>query len=159
MQKVLFVIPKEMMENGIYSNYIKIMQKMNYEVQIITDFKQEIKINFQRYLINISNNLFSLTNFIAYKKIKRIIKNNNFEIIICYGQIYGILSRLVKDTKTQIIYIVDEFSSNKLICKIEKWEEAYEEKSNRDCVCSRSSGGSRRGSGMALPWKQYKRGR
>ena len=120
MQKVLFVIPKEMMENGIYSNYIKIMQKMNYEVQIITDFKQEIKINFQRYLINISNNLFSLTNFIAYKKIKRIIKNNNFEIIICYGQIYGILSRLVKDTKTQIIYIVDEFSSNKLICKIEK---------------------------------------
>ena len=65
----------------------------------------------------------------------------------------------VRKQKTKCDTIELTWESRKLICKIEKWEEAYEEKSNRDCVCSRSAGGSRRGSGMAFPWKQYKRGR
>ena len=65
----------------------------------------------------------------------------------------------VRKQKTKCDTIELTWESRKLICKIEKWEEAYEEKSNRDCVCSRSAGGSRRGSDMAFPWKRYKRGR
>ena len=65
----------------------------------------------------------------------------------------------VRKQKTKCDTIELTWESRKLICKIEKWEEAYEEKNNRDCVRSRSAGGSRRGSDMAFPWKQYKRGR
>ena len=119
MQKVLFVIPKEMIYDNVYYNYVKIMQKMNYEVQIITDSFEDLEKNCKKYKVCISNKLLSLINFIAYKKIKKIIKQNDYKIIICYGQIYGILSRIANNSKAKIIYTVDEFSHNKLICKIE----------------------------------------
>ena len=40
----------------------------------------------------------------------------------------------VRKQKTKCDTIELTWESRKLICKIEKWEEAYEEKSHRDCV-------------------------
>ena len=83
MKKALF-IENTSPDNNLGQIYIETLKKSGYKVDII---------NNQNNKLEFTKRLFTLKNLKTYKKLKNIIKQNNYEIIHCNNFICGVLTR------------------------------------------------------------------
>jgi glycosyltransferase involved in cell wall biosynthesis len=93
--------------------------------------------NVDVYNIKFYRNIFSFKNITAYKQIKKLIANNNYELIHCHSPIGGVVTRLAakkhRKNGTCVIYTVHGFHFYKgapilnwlLYYPIEKWLSKY----------------------------------
>ena len=123
MKKALQVASVASMIDQFNMANIDVLQKMGYKVDVAANFEfgntssQERTNEFRKELkkkeIRVFNLLFdrkiiSRSNIKAYKELKRIINENNYEIIHCHSPIGGVITRLAarksRRNNTKIIY-------------------------------------------------------
>ncbi|MFS0596017.1 glycosyltransferase family 4 protein [Peribacillus frigoritolerans] len=110
----------------------------NTSKERVNEFKSELqKKNIILNEVNINRNPFNKSNISAYKKIKKLIEKNSFEIIHCHTPVAAMLVRLaarkVRKKGTRILYTAHGFHFYKgapimnwlLYYPIEKWLSKY----------------------------------
>ena len=113
MKKVLFVATVNRHIIGCHLPYLKWFKDQGYEVHVASRGTEKIEycdkhfdIPFERFPLQISN-------IKAYKELKKIIKNNNYNIIHCHTPVGGVLARLaaIKARKkgTKVLYTAHGF--------------------------------------------------
>lgn len=117
MKKVLFtatVVKTHI--NVFHLPYLKWFKEHGYEVHVAAknDFISEpcIISNCDKYYdINFTRFPFSKANIKAYKQLKKLIQENNYEIIHCHTPVAGVLTRLAarKNKNTTVIYTAHGF--------------------------------------------------
>jgi len=82
-------------------NDIKLLTQLGYQVSVATNFngfeylKEKLKIyNTINYQINFSRCPLSLKNIKAYKQLKQIMKDNNFNLVHCHSPMGSVIARL-----------------------------------------------------------------
>lgn len=102
--------------NVFHLPYLKWFKEQGYEVHVAAknDFINEPCIipNCDKYYdVKFARFPFSKTNIKAYKKLKKLIQENNYEIIHCHTPVSGVLTRLAaRDNKnTTVIYTAHGF--------------------------------------------------
>ena len=116
-QKVLFtatVVKTHI--NVFHLPYLKWFKKRGYEVHVAAknDFINEPCIipNCDKYYdVKFARFPFSKTNIKAYKQLKKLIQENNYEIIHCHTPVSGVLTRFAarKNKNTTVIYTAHGF--------------------------------------------------
>lgn len=116
-QKVLFtatVVKTHI--NVFHLPYLKWFKEQGYEVHVVAknDFINEpciIPNCDQYYDINFTRFPFSKANIKAYKQLKKLIQENNYEIIHCHTPVAGVLTRLAArdNQNTTVIYTAHGF--------------------------------------------------
>lgn len=117
MKKVLFtatVVKTHI--NVFHLPYLKWFKEQGYEVHVAAknDFINEPCIipNCDKYYdINFTRFPFSKANIKAYKQLKKLIQENNYEIIHCHTPVAGVLTRLAarKNKNTTVMYTAHGF--------------------------------------------------
>ena len=119
MKKVLLVATVQSHIAQFHNSLIKMLKENGYHVDIAAkdnlNEKNGLSINNadKIYNINFSRSPFNFINIKAYKDLKKIILNNEYDIIHCNTPMGGILTRLVKKNnkkvKSKIIYTAHGF--------------------------------------------------
>lgn len=120
MKKALFVATNTRFFTNFETSDIKILQKSGYEVHTASNvniinssnsFEKLNSIGVIQHQMDCVRSPFSLSNIKAYKQLKKILKNENFELIHCHTPVGGILARLAakKYKNTKIIYTAHGF--------------------------------------------------
>jgi len=103
--KVLFVITKKVQMKQYFLQILEWLQENDYEVHIACDVAEEIQYCNKLYIIP-----FNKSKLRSYKILKRIIRENDYDLIHCYSLWGGIITRLItKNRDIKIIYTVDSF--------------------------------------------------
>lgn len=103
MKKILFVDTNYMKEFNV--PYIKMLKQHGFEVHCAGNNEVEKNECDKYYNLKFSQMLFSYKNFKIYKKLKRIISKNQYDIIQCDTYLCGILTQLAtRNKKIKIIY-------------------------------------------------------
>ena len=115
-KKVLFVATVKVHIKAFHLPYLKLFKEQGYEVHVAAknDFVNEPCIipNCDKfYDINFARFPFSKTNIKAYKQLKKIITENNYDIIHCHTPVAGVLTRLAARNckNTTVIYTAHGF--------------------------------------------------
>lgn len=116
-QKVLFtatVVKTHI--NAFHLPYLKWLKEQGYEVHVAAknDFINEPCIipNCDKYYdVKFARFPFSKTNIKAYKQLKKLIQENNYDIIHCHTPVAGVLTRLAarRNKNTTVIYTAHGF--------------------------------------------------
>lgn len=100
MKKVLFVatvVKKHI--NAFHIPYLKIFKEMGYETHVCArndfDNKEDLEIPYcdKYYDLPFERSPYKFENINVYKKLKKIIDNNNYEIIHCHTPMGSVLAR------------------------------------------------------------------
>lgn len=136
MKKALIVAHTVSFIDQFCMDNVKILNK-NYQVFVISNFKyssaisderiEEIKNNLKdmkvKYFhIDFKRNPLSIKNFIAYKYLKQIIKQNEFELIHCHTPVGGVLTRLANrkaNLNNKLIYTAHGFHFHRNSSKLD----------------------------------------
>lgn len=98
--------------------YMKMLQEWGYEVHVCAadDFNEDEKCEISHcdkfYDICFSRNPFSPKNITAYRKVRRIIKENNYELIHCHTPVAAAVTRLAAvglNKETVVLYTTHGF--------------------------------------------------
>lgn len=152
MKKALMLASVPSMIEQFNMNNIKILNDLGYEVDVacnfidggtlnkerVEEFKQELEAkNINYYNVSINRSPFSTNNIKAYNEIKKIIKDNDYDIIHLHSPMGGVCGRLacknLKLKKTKVIYTAHGFHFYKgapkknwiMFYPIEKWLSKY----------------------------------
>lgn len=128
MKKALIIASVASMIEQFNMNNIKLLQELGYQVDVATNFKNSGNINEKRscelvkelqvldvncFQIDFDRGILSKNNIKAYKQIKRIINNNNYNLIHMHSPIGGVCGRLaskkVRKAGTRVIYTAHGF--------------------------------------------------
>ena len=115
-KKVLFTATVILHIKSFHLPYIKWLKEHGCEVHVAAknDFISEPCIipNCDKYYdIKFARFPFSKTNIKAYKQLKKLIQENNYDIIHCHTPVAGVLTRLAarKNKNTTVIYTAHGF--------------------------------------------------
>ncbi|WP_407391848.1 glycosyltransferase family 4 protein [Carnobacterium jeotgali] len=153
MEKVLILASIAPMIESFNVPNIHLLQDEGYEVHVLANFKDknndanERNQHFRNQLeqqgvkvfdVAIDRNPFEITNYSAYRKIKKIIDFENYTIIHCHSPIGGVLTRLAaresrKKRQTKVVYTAHGFHFFKgaplknwmMYYTVEKWLSRY----------------------------------
>ncbi len=138
MKKVLFVASVNSHIIGFHTPYLKMFQERGYEVHVASYGDEKIEYCDKHHNIHFERFPFKLKNIKAYKELKKIIKDNKFEIIHCHTPTASVLTRLAarnarKKYNTKVIYTAHGFHFYKgapainwiIYYPIEKWLARY----------------------------------
>lgn len=91
--------------------YLKLFHDMGWEVHVASHGDRELPFCDVHHEIPISRSPFSKSNFAAYKQLKKVIDDNNFDIIHCHTPMGGLLTRLAANKKNSgsVIYTAHGF--------------------------------------------------
>lgn len=122
-KKVLFVATTSKHLKEYYTQYLKWFRDKGYEVHVAANGNEQILYCDKKYKIPIDEKILKIKNINAYKKLQKIIKQNDYEVIHCCTQVGGIITRLAaKKSKTKIIYTsYDLKTNNKLQSQLESY--------------------------------------
>lgn len=114
MKKVLFVASVNSHIIGFHTPYLKMFQERRYEVHVASYGDEKIEYCDKHHNIHFERFPFKLKNIKAYKELKKIIKDNKFEIIHCHTPTASVLTRLAarnarKKYNTKVIYTAHGF--------------------------------------------------
>ena len=113
MKKVLFVATVTLHINAFHIPYLKMLKEDGYEVHVASYGDEKIECCDKHYNIPFKRNPFKFSNVHALKELKKIINENNYEIIHCHTPVGGVLTRLAaKKTRkkgTRVIYTAHGF--------------------------------------------------
>lgn len=112
-KKVLFVATVTGHINSFHIPYLKWFKEQGYEVHVASRGNQEIQYCDKHFEISFERFPLKINNIKAYNELKRIIKNNNYNIIHCHTPVGGVLTRLaarnVRKNGTKVIYTAHGF--------------------------------------------------
>lgn len=128
MKKALQVASVASMIDQFNMENIKILQDLGYTVDVaanfdfgntssesrVNEFKKELEHNnIKYYNLLFNRNIFSFINLKVYRKLKKIINENNYDIIHCHSPIGGVITRLAarkaRKKGTKVIYTAHGF--------------------------------------------------
>lgn len=128
MKKALQVASVASMIDQFNMENIKVLQDLGYKVDVaanfdfgntssesrVNEFKEELKHkDIKYYNLLFDRNIFNFINLKVYRELKKIINENNYDIIHCHSPIGGVITRLaaIKARKkgTKIIYTAHGF--------------------------------------------------
>lgn len=128
MKKALIIASVASMIEQFNMNNIKLLQELGYQVDVATNFENSGNINIQRakelieelkiqnvnyFQIDFNRGVLSRSNLKAYKQIKHIINENNYNLIHMHSPIGGVCGRLatkkVREGGTRVVYTAHGF--------------------------------------------------
>lgn len=134
MKKVLFTATLDVFMKQFQIPYLKLFKENGYEVYVGTSEAGLLPYTDKKLVIPFSRNPFSLNNIKAYKELKRIIKEEQFDIIHTHNPISSVITRLAaRNSKSKIIYTAHGFHFYKgaplknwlIYYNVEKWVAKY----------------------------------
>lgn len=137
MKKVLFVATVTTHINTFHIPYLKWFKEQGYEVHVASNGNEEIEYCDKHYNLPFARFPFKMNNLKAYKQLKKIINENQYEIIHCHTPVGGVLTRLAaKDARkngTKVMYTAHGFHFYKgapllnwiIYYPLEKWLSRY----------------------------------
>lgn len=113
MKKVLFVATVTNHINAFHIPYLKWFKENGYEVHVASKGNEKIEYCDKHYDIQFERSPIKLNNIRAYKELKKIINENNYETIHCHTPVGGVLTRLAarkaRKNGTRVIYTAHGF--------------------------------------------------
>ena len=113
MKKVLFVATVNMHIIGCHLPYLKWFKEQGYEVHVASRGTEKIEYCDKHFDIPFERFPLQINNIKAYKELKEIIKNNNYDIIHCHTPVGGVLARLAAKKErrkgTKVLYTAHGF--------------------------------------------------
>lgn len=113
MKKVLFVATVTLHINTFHIPYLKLFKDNGYEVHVASFGDEPIEYCDKHYNIPFERFPLKPKNYKAYKELKKIINENNYEIIHCHTPVGGVLTRLAakkaRKNGTRVIYTAHGF--------------------------------------------------
>ena len=94
MKKVLFVATVTKHINAFHRPYLKMFKEQGYEVHVASNGEEEIKYCDKHYNLPFERFPLKINNLKTYKELKKIINDNNYEIIHSHTPVGGVLARL-----------------------------------------------------------------
>jgi glycosyltransferase EpsD len=113
MKKILYVAT--ITEHFYYFHlpYLKMFHDLGWQVDVASHGDVELPFCDNRYEIPIKRSPSDKDNYIAYKQLKKIIKQNHYNIVHCHTPMGGILARLAANSErkngTKVIYTAHGF--------------------------------------------------
>lgn len=106
MEKILLIDQSIEDVEEFFIPYINFLKKQGYEVHCVISENKNIKNSDKTFYLQFSEKLFSIKNIKAYKKLKKLIYENNYKFIYSINLIGGTLARLAtrKKCNTKVIY-------------------------------------------------------
>lgn len=113
MNKVLFTATVTGHITGFHTPYLKYFKEQGYEVHVASNGDEKIQFCDKHYKLPFERSPFKKNNIEAYKKLKKIINENNYQIIHCHTPVGGVLTRLAaknaRKKGTKVIYTAHGF--------------------------------------------------
>lgn len=113
MKKVLYVATVDLHIRSFHLQYLKMLKDMGYEVHVATNGKEQLPYCDKKHTICIERSPFKLKNIMAVKQLKKIIDNENYEIIHCHTPMGSVVTRLAakkaRKKGTKVIYTAHGF--------------------------------------------------
>lgn len=116
MKKILYTATVISHIKLFHQPFMKMMKEKGYQVDVASDLSGTFDETEVKYCDNLMNvvfprNPFSTKTFKAYKQIKRIVKENDYDIIHCNSPTASILTRIAarKCKNTKVIYMAHGF--------------------------------------------------
>lgn len=114
MKKILFVATVTTHINTFHIPYLKWFKEQGYEVHVASNGEQKIEYCDKHYNLPFERFPLKKNNLKSYKKLKKIIMENQYEIIHCHTPVGGVLTRLAarkarKKYGTKVIYTAHGF--------------------------------------------------
>ena len=137
MKKVLFVATVTRHINAFHIPYLKWFKEQGYEVHVASNGSEEIKYCDRHFNLPFARFPLKMNNIKTYKELKKIINDNNYEIIHCHTPVGGVLTRLAarktRKKVSKVIYTAHGFHFYKgasilnwiIYYPIEKWMAHY----------------------------------
>lgn len=113
-KKVLFVATVTGHINMFHIPYLKMFKENGYEVHVASKGNQKIQYCDKHYDLQFKRFPLKKENYKVYKALKKIIEENDYEIIHCHTPVGGVLTRLAarkarKKYNTKVIYTAHGF--------------------------------------------------
>lgn len=113
MKKVLFVATVTRHINAFHIPYLKWFKEQGYEVHVASRGDEKINYCDKHFDLPFERFPLKINNIKTYNELKKIIKNNHYDIIHCHTPVGGVLARLAarKERKngTKVIYTAHGF--------------------------------------------------
>lgn len=113
MKKVLFVATVTNHINAFHIPYLKWFKEQGYEVHVASNGNKKIEYCDKHFDIPFERFPLKLNNIKTYKELKKIINENNYDIIHCHTPVGGVLTRLAakkaRKNRTKVIYTAHGF--------------------------------------------------
>lgn len=113
MKKVLFVATITKHINTFHIPYLKWFKEQGYEVHVASRGEEKIEFCDKHYNLPFERIPLKKNNLKTYKELKKIINNNQYEIIHCHTPVGGVLTRLAarkaRKKETKVIYTAHGF--------------------------------------------------
>ncbi|MBQ3226832.1 MAG: glycosyltransferase family 4 protein [Clostridia bacterium] len=113
MMKVLFAASIAKHINGFHIPYLRFFKEEGYEVHTATKGEEEIPYVDVKHEVAFERSPFSTKNFAAYRELKNIISENDFDLIHCHTPVASILTRLAarraRKKGTKVLYTAHGF--------------------------------------------------
>lgn len=114
MKKVLFVATVTKHINTFHIPYLKWFKEQGYEVHVASKGNEKIEYCDKHFDINFARFPLKFQNIMAYKELKKVIDERNYNIIHCHTPVGGVLTRLSarrarKKYGTRVIYTAHGF--------------------------------------------------
>lgn len=113
MKKVLFVATVTKHINAFHIPYLKWFQEQGYEVHVASNGEERIEYCDKHYNLSFERFPLKINNLKAYKELKKIIDENNYNIIHCHTPVGGVLTRLsarkARKNGTKVFYTAHGF--------------------------------------------------
>jgi len=133
LKKVLFVATVDTHIISFHLPYLKWFKEHGYKVHVASNGDKKIEVCDKKHEICFERSPFKINNIKAYKQLKKIIQEEQFDIVHCHTPMGGVLARLAsikaRKSKTKVIYTAHGFHFYKgapilnwlLYYSIEKW--------------------------------------
>lgn len=137
MKKVLFAATVDSHILHFHIPFLKLFKDKGYEVHVATNGDEKIPYCDKKHVISFERSPFKINNLKAIKQLKKVIKEENFEIIHCHTPMGSVVTRLAarkaRKKGTRVIYTAHGFHFYKgasllnwmLFYPIEKWLSRY----------------------------------
>lgn len=138
MKKALYVATVDIHIKSFHLPYLKLLHDNGYEVHVATNGDEEFPYCDVKHKICIERSPFRLSNIKAIKQLKKIIENEQFQIVHCHTPMGAVVARLAsrqarKKNGTRVIYTAHGFHFYKgaplmnwiMFYPIEKWLSRY----------------------------------
>ncbi|WP_078545740.1 glycosyltransferase family 4 protein [Litchfieldia alkalitelluris] len=113
MKKILFCATVDYHFKAFHLPYLKWFKEQGWEVHVAASGELTLPYVDKKYNISIERSPLSLKNIGAYNEFKKVINNNEYQIIHCHTPMGGIISRLAARTTrkkgTKVIYTAHGF--------------------------------------------------
>lgn len=131
--KVLFIATVDYHFSGFHIPTFRLFKEQGWEVHVAANGNSSLPFCDQKYILPITRSPFSKVNFLAYRKLKRILSQNLYDIVHCHTPVGGVIGRLAarsfRKNATRVFYTAHGFHFYKganpaswlLYYPIERW--------------------------------------